>query len=274
MCSAQATFSISSSTGADLVAGGHTLNIKQGPGPRNRLHPSRIRPGQRFFPLLGSRRRRFTVSRIEGDWALTDREDGTKGRISIDRLLQTDAAGEGANYRFHGWKRLPRGYRIEFEVLRIDRAAGRCFVVLPEWDPGAEVELSPELLPEALRIRGARGSCRGDLTAVSAAALSLHGFSAAKPKGLSRVALPAHPADLAAGQEYRRLGDRKKFRLLEVKPAASTVSAWSGGRVVRLEAARLLALGPDGSGLHYFYLGGGLVEARRGRVKGKSGRSG
>ena len=38
------------------MAGGHTLNIKQGPGPRNRRHPSRIRAGQLFFPRSGDQR--------------------------------------------------------------------------------------------------------------------------------------------------------------------------------------------------------------------------
>lgn len=250
------------------MAGGHALNIKQGPGPRNPRHPSRIRPGQRFFPRAGSRRLRFTVKGVQGEWALIEREDGTKGRVSIDRLLRSDAGGDGVDYRFHGWRRLPRGYRTEFEVLRIDDGAGgQCFITLPEWDPGAEVGLSLAVLPEALRAPGGRGSCRADLTAVSAAALSLHSFSAAKPKGLSRAPLPAYPENLAAGQEYRRLGDGQKFRLLELDPGASSVAAWSGRRVVRLDAARLLAVGPDGSGLHYSYIGGGVAATRRRRTK-------
>jgi hypothetical protein len=249
------------------VAGGHTLNIKQGPGPRNARHPSRIRPGQRFFPLAGDKRRRFTVKRVDGEWALVDREDGRKGRISIDRLLASDAEGNGLDYRFHGWKRLPRGYRTEFHVLDISEAEGRCAIALPEWDPAAEVELSLASLPEAFRARGAVGSCRADLTAVSAAGLQLHDFSAAKAKGVSRIADGPHPGLLADGQEYRRRDDGKKFRVLEVDPGAATVRAWSGGRVVQLQAARLLARRADGEGVHYSYLGGGLSAARRRRAK-------
>jgi hypothetical protein len=251
------------------MAGGHTLNIKQGPGPRNACHPSRIRPGQRFFPVAGDRRRRFTVKRVDGEWALVDLEDGRKGRISIDRLLACDADGNGLDYRFHGWKRLPRGYRTEFQVLRISEVEGLCGIALPEWDPAAEVELSLVSLPEAFRTRGAVGSCRADLTAVSAAGLELHDFSAAKAKGVSRIADGPHPDLLAEGQEYRRRADGKKFRVLEADPGTATVRAWSGGRVVHLQAARLLAKGTDRDGLHYSYLGGGLSATRRRRAKKK-----
>lgn len=252
------------------MAGGHTLNIKQGPGPRNQRHPSRVRPGQRFFQRAGSRRLRFTVKRVEGDWALVEREDGSKGRVSIDRLLQSDGEANGVNYRFHGWRRLPRGYRIGFVVRDIDEEAGVCAIALPEWDPDAKVGLPTRTLPEALRAEGAQGSCRADLTALSAGALDLHAFSAAKPKGLSRPARRAHPEQLAAGQEYRRLRDGKKFRLLEVNAGASAVSAWSGRRVVRLEASRLLAVGPDGRGIHYSYIGGGVAATRRRAAGGRS----
>lgn len=255
------------------MAGGHTLNIKQGPGPRNSRHPSRVRPGQRFFPLVGSRRLRFTVKRVDGEWVRVDREDGSKGRVSLDRLLATDSEGNGANYRFHGWRRLPRGYRTEFEVLRIAEEAARCAIALPEWDLDAEVELSLATLPEELRVPGARGTCRADLTAVSEAGLALHGFSASKARGLSRTAAGEHPEVLAAGQEYRRCGDGKKFRLIEVEPGARTVSAWSGRRRVRLDATRLGAVGPDGGGLHYVYLGGGVSATRRRRSDGARRKS-
>jgi len=251
------------------VAGGHTLNIKQGSGPRNAAHPSRIRPGQRFFPLAGNSRRRFAVRQVHGEWALVDHEDGGKGRVSIDRLLASDDEGNGLYYRFHGWKRLPRGYRTEFEVVRICETTGRCAIALPEWDAVTRVETLLESLPDALRSLGARGSCRADLTAVSVGALQLHDFSAAQARGLSRVADGPHPKLLADGQEYRRRGDKKMFRLLEVDPAAASVAALSGGRVVRLRAARLLARRPDGEGLHFTYVGGGLSSTRKRRAKKK-----
>jgi hypothetical protein len=250
------------------VAGGHTLNIKQGPGPRNRRHPSRIRAGQLFFPRSGDQRLRFTVKAVDGEWARVEREDRSKGRVSVDRLLAVDDEGNGIDYRFHGWRRLPRGYRTELEVLRIVEQSGRGVIALPEWDPSAEIEVSLASLPEALRAQGAQGSCRADLTAVSEAGLGLHGFSVAKAKGLSRAAEGPHPELLAGGQKYRRRDDAKKFRLLEVNPDAATVSAWSGRRVVHIEAARLLAKRPDGEGLHYLYLGGGRTATRRRRATG------
>jgi len=266
MSSVPLTWSASCSIGADLVAGGHTLNIKQGPGPRDGRHPSRIRAGQLFFPLVGTQRLRLTVKRLDGEWALVEREDGSKGRVSIDRLLASDGEGNGVDYRFHGWRRLPRGYRTELEVLSISEETGRCAIVLPEWDSAAEVELLAHSLPEALRGQGALGSCRADLTAASAAGLQLHDFSTAKPKGLSRAANGPHPELLAPGQEFRRRGDAKKFRLLDVDPEAAMVPAWSGRRVVRLQATRLLARRSDGEGLHYLYLGGGRTATRHRRA--------
>jgi hypothetical protein len=252
------------------VAGGHALNIKQGPGPRSRRHPSRIRAGQLFFPRRGNQRLRFTVKAVDDEWARVEREDCSKGRVSVDRLLAADDEGNGINYRFHGWRRLPRGYRTEFEVLRVSEGSGTCAIVLPEWDPGAGVELSLAMLPEALRATGAEGSCRADLTSSSGAGLALHAFSSASAKGLSRAAVGPHPEFLADGQEYRRRRDGKKFRLLEVNPEAATVPAWSGRRTVRLEAARLLETGSGGEGFHYDYLGGGRTATRRGRAKRRS----
>jgi transcription elongation factor len=247
------------------VAGGHTLNIKQGPGPRNRRHPSRIRAGQLFFPRSGDQRLRFTVKAVDGEWARVEREDRSKGRVSVDRLLAADEEGNGIDYRFHGWRRLPSGYRTEFSVLRLE-GSGKCVIALPEWDPEVEVELAMSTLPEALRAPGARGSCRADLTSSSEAGLDLHAFSSASAKGLSRAAVGRHPDLLADGQEYRRQRDGKKFRLLEVDPEAATVAAWSERRRVRLDAARLLETGADGEGVHYTYIGGGRSATRRRRA--------
>ncbi len=252
------------------MAGGHTLNIKQGPGPRNGRHPSRIRTGQRFLPLAGTRRLRFTVKRLDGEWAMIEREDGSKGRVSIDRLLASDAEGNGVDYRFHGWRRLPRGYRTEFKVLHVSEESGTCVIVLPEWDLGTEVELVLATLPEALQAAEAEGSCRADLTASSEVGLELHSFSTASVKGLSRAAVGPHPNLLATGQEYRRRRDGKKFRLLEVDPKAATVPAWSGRRTVRLEVGRLLETRPDGEGVYYEYLGGGRAATRRERMTRRS----
>lgn len=249
------------------MAGGHSLNIKQGPGPRNRRHPSRIRPGQRFFPLTGTHRQRLTVKELGGEWVRVEREDGSKGRVSLDKLLASHPAGDGVHYRFHGWRRLPRGYRTDFVVSCIaEEEEARCSIVLPEWDPETVVELPLAALPPALRSSGATGSCRADLTAASHAGLALHGFSGERAKGLSRAVGETYPEFVVGGQEYRRRTDGKRFRLLEVQPGSPTVSAWSRRRVVRLEVIRLLARGPDGDGLHYVFIGGGLTAARRRRA--------
>jgi hypothetical protein len=43
------------------------------------------------------------------------------------------------------------------------------------------------------------------------------------------------------------------------------VPAWSGTRVVRLDTSRVLATRPDGKGMHYEYVGGGVAATRRRR---------
>jgi hypothetical protein len=251
------------------VAGGHSLNIKQGPGPRTPTHPDRIRAGQRFFPRRGAQRLRLTVKSVEREWVRVAREDGSEGNVALDQLLARDQAGNGVHYRFHGWRHLPRGYRTEMIVASVSEAEGRCVLVLPEWDPSAEIEELLSALPQELRRSGARGSCRADLTSQSVAGLGIHACGTAKVKGLSRSAGRAHPDLLAEGQEYRRHTDRKKFRLLEVDPDSPKVPAWSGSRVVRLDASRVLAVRPDGRGKTYEYVGGGVSTARRVRHRSR-----
>jgi hypothetical protein len=249
------------------VAGGHTLNIKQGPGPRNPSHPARIRAGQQFFPCSGPRRQRLTVKRLDGEWARVIRDDGSEVNVALDRLLAQDETGNGVHYRFHGWKQLSRGYRTELLVVDTSEDAGRCTLVLPEWDPSTEVEAILSVLPQEMRRPGATGSCRADLTSQSVAALNIHGCSRAKVKGLSRTAGGPHPNLLAEGQVFRRRSDRRKFRLLDVDPESPTVRAWDGGRVVRLGAPSLLELRPDGAGARYVYLGGGVAATRRRKAR-------
>ncbi len=247
------------------MAGGHSLNIKQGPGPRTPSHPARVRAGQLFFPRRGAQRLRLTVKSIDGEWVRVAREDGSEGNVALDQLLARDGAGNGVNYRFHGWKRLPRGYRTEMIVASVSVEDARCMLVLPEWDPNVEIVEPLSTLPVDLRKAGASGSCRADLTSQSAAGLSIHASSTSKVRGLSRKAGGQHPDILAEGQEYRRRSDRKKFRLLDVDPGSPKVPAWSGTRVVRLDAARVLAVRPDGEGKHYEYVGGGVAATRRRR---------
>jgi hypothetical protein len=248
------------------VAGGHSLNIKQGPGPRTARHPTRIRAGQLFFRRTGAQRLRFMVKRPEGEWVRVVREDGAEGSIALDRLLACDDAGNGIHYRFHGWKRLPRGYRTELLVLEVSAEAGGCVLLLPEWDPATEIEAALSVLPNELQKADAKGSCGADLTAQSVAALGIHACSSSKIRGLSRTATGPHPELLAEGQEYRRRTDDKRFRLLNIETRSPTVSAWNGTRTVRLDVGKLLALLPNGEGSNYIYLGGGLAATRRRRA--------
>lgn len=247
------------------MAGGHTLRLKQGPGPRDGRHPQRIRPGQVFFPRVGRRRRPMTVRSVEGEWVRVTLGDLSERRLALDRLLAVDGAGAGAHYRFQGWKPRVRGYRTAITVVAVDADAGRCRLVLPEWDAGTEVEELLSVLPATMRAVGASGSCMADLASPSAGGLGIHSCRPTKPRGLSRPSLDSHPGEVAEGQEFRRLRDGVRVRILEVDTASPGVVGWNGKRRVRLTRARLLAKKEDGTGRHYLYLGGGVREARRQR---------
>jgi len=246
------------------VAGGHTLNVKQGPGPRNPRHPARIRPGQMFFPRKGRQRLRVTVKRLDGEWVRVIREDGTELSLALDRLLACGEDGSGRHYRFHGWRVRPRGYRTELRVIDVSAESGRCVLRLSEWDPGTDVDEALTVLPEELRAPGAAGSCMANLASSSVAGLGIHSCRKSKVRDSSREASGPHPELLAEGQRFRRLGDGAKFRLLDTE--GPKVSAWNGRRVVRILKERLLAVGPDGQGRHYEYIGGGVAATRHKRA--------
>jgi hypothetical protein len=246
------------------VAGGHTLNIKQGPGPRNPRHPARIRPGQMFFPRKGRRRLRVTVKRLDGEWVRVIREDGTESSLTLDGLLARDEDGNGHHYRFHGWRFRPRGYRTELRVIDVSAESGRCVLRLPEWDPDTDVEEALTVLPEELRTPGGTGSCMANLASSSAAGLGIHSCRKSKVRDTSREASGQHPELLAEGQCFRRCGGGAKFRLLDTE--GPKVSTWNGRRVVRVSKERLLAVGPDGKGRHYEYVGGGVAATRHERA--------
>lgn len=192
-------------------------------------------------------------------------ENGERRRISLDRLLASDDNGNGIHYRFHGWKRLPRGYRTAFLVVGIDEKAGSATIVLPEWDAEVEVGVPLAALPSVARVRGGAGSCRADLTSTSRGGLDLHGYSENGPRGLSRPAVGQHPELLAKGQEYRRHRDGKRFRILDPDTEAGSVVAWSERRRVRLDPTRLLATRPNGAGRYYAYVRGGVAATRKRR---------
>jgi hypothetical protein len=244
------------------MSGGHTLNLKQGPGARDRRHPVRVRAGQVFFPRRGARRRRMTVRTVEGEWVGVVLDDGSGRRLALDSLLEVDEEGAGVRYRFQGWKPRPRGYRTELRVARVEPDTALCGLLLPEWDGATEIEELLSTLPRAMRVTGAHGSCMADLASPSAAGLGIHLCRPVGVRGLSRPRLAGHPEVLAEGQRFRRLADGAGFRILDADPASEKVVAWSGRRRVRLARSRLLDRGEDGSGRHYLYLGGGVREAR------------
>lgn len=256
--------------GVDLVAGGHSLNLHQGPGPRDSRHPQRIRDGQVFAPLHGRHHLRAVIRRIEGEWAQVVFEDGSERRLALDRLLAVDHAGRGVHYRFCGWRPRRRGYRAELRVLRVLPKASRCIVSLPEWDPEAEVDQPLAALPEQLRNPGAIGSCLANLASASVAGLNVHSIRAARFHDKSRERLGAHPSVLATGQRYRRRSDGAAFRLLEETSAGA--KAWNGNRVVVLRRDRLLATRHDGAGRYFEYIGGGIRKGRRRRAENGSAK--
>lgn len=217
-----------------------------------------------FTPLKKGPKLRLTVQLVEKEWARVRREDGSQGRVSVDRLLAQNDRGHGAYYRFHGWKPLARGYRVDFEVLTVDKAT--CIMRIPEWDPDEGIPQPLGILPTDLRHAGASGSCMANMGSQSAAALNIHSCkNQSAPKG-SRAALPRYPDVLAAGQRFRRRRDGQVFHLLD--PDQPRVKAWSGRRVVHLDRAHLLELRDGGTGRWYDYLGGGTAAARE--VRGRS----
>jgi len=207
----------------------------------------------------------MTVRSVEGEWVRVTLDDMSERRLALERLLAVDDAGAGIHYRFQGWKPRARGYRTAISVVAVDADAGRCRLVLPEWDPASEVEELLSAVPSTMRAVSATGSCMANLASPSAAGLDIHSCRATKVRGLSRASLDPHPDDLAEGQEYRRLSDGVRLRILEVDPASPAIAAWNGRRRVRLTRARLLARVEDGTGRYYLYLGGGVREARRRR---------
>jgi hypothetical protein len=207
----------------------------------------------------------MTVRSVDGEWVRVTLEDMSERRLALDRLLAVDGDGYGIHYRFQGWKPRTRGYRTAMTVVAVDRDVGRCRLVLPEWDAGTEVEELLSALPSKMRALGACGSCMANLASPSVGGLGIHSCLATKPRGLSRASLDPHPSEVAEGQEFRRLRDGIRFRVLVSNPASPEVVGWNGKRRVRLTKARLLAQRDDGTGLHYVYMGGGVRKARRRR---------
>jgi hypothetical protein len=204
---------------------------------------------------------------VDGEWVRVKLDDMSERRLALDRLLAVDGAGAGVHYCFQGWKPRARGYRTAVTVIAVDVDAGRCYLVLSEWDPATEIEELLSVLPSTMRRVGASGSCMANLGSPSAGGLGIHLCRPTMPRGLSRPVLDPHPGEVAEGQEFRRLGDGIRLRVLNADPAAPEVIAWNGKRRVRLSRARLLEKRQDGTGRYYLYLGGGVQEARRQRQR-------
>jgi hypothetical protein len=243
------------------MAGGHSLHVRQGPGPRWKHHPKRIRAGQIFFPRSGARRVGLTVKRVEGEAVRAVREDQTQRLYALDRLLAVDGDGAGVYYRFHGWKPRPRGYHTELRVVRACGESDACWFVLPEWDPTAEIAERLTSLPTELRVPGAVGSCMANLASDTVSGLSIHGFRLSKPRGVSRPEKGTHPHVVAIGQRFRRREDGQEF--LIVDDDEGHLRAWNGKRQVRMSSERLLAVDDAGRGCYYEYRGGGIRATRR-----------
>lgn len=212
-----------------------------------------------FTPLRKGPKPRLTVQRVGEEWARVRREDGTWGRVSLDRLLARDEEGKGAHYRFHGWKPLGRGYRVEFEVLGVDESV--CTLRLPEWDPDERIVQPLGILPLRLRRVGASGSCMANMGSRSAAALNIHSCKAEPAPTGSREERASYPALLVSGQTFRRRRDERVLRVVDVEQGR--IRAWNGERIVLLDRHRLLELRADGDGRWYEYLGGGASTFRR-----------
>src|SRR5262245_19016252 len=67
-------------------------------------HPLAVRPGQRFWPLAGRRKRPFVVRSVD-EIVVGTRLDGAGEpvRVTVARLLATDEDGHGRHYRLLGF---------------------------------------------------------------------------------------------------------------------------------------------------------------------------
>jgi hypothetical protein len=165
-------------------------------------HPLAIRPGQRFWPLSGRRRRPFAVRAVDADGgrAVGRRLDGAGEtvRVTLERLLALDDGGQGAHYRLLGF--LPGRYTTWATVVALD--ADDAVLVLPEWHPARPARCPARLLPSDARAVGSWMRCTADLSQPRTARLGLTGLRPAedpgpglchRPAWTPPVVKPAHP---------------------------------------------------------------------------------
>jgi hypothetical protein len=155
-----------------------------GPPP----HPLVARPGQRYWPRRGRRRRGFDVKRVAGEEVVGARVDGNREGVvvTLERLLARREDGQGAHYQLEGYR--SRSYSTFAYVHAI--GDGEAVLCLPEWHPQRPVSLFPSLIPEPARFPGAWLTLRCDLSAWSAARLEPSSIEPAQDPGPERIARP------------------------------------------------------------------------------------
>lgn len=151
-------------------------------------HPLTARPGQRYWPRTGRRRRPFVVRRVEGTHATGTRLEGQRDavRVSLARLLETRADGQGRYYQFQGF--VSRRYVTWAYVARIDQP--HAVLYIPEWHPGRPVALRLSLLPREAREPGTWLSLRCDLSASTPARLQPSHLGVTRDPGPERLRRP------------------------------------------------------------------------------------
>lgn len=156
----------------------HRIHLGIRVDPRSVGHPEVIRPGQRFFPRFGRRRRVIRVKSVRGEWA-TCLHEGTKTtvRAKVARLQARIEGGDGRYYRWLGWVSRPSGYPTEGVVVSSEEEFTA--LSLPEWGQPIELVTWTRLLPEQSRCEGARVSLRADLGAKDTARLQPRDFEPA-----------------------------------------------------------------------------------------------
>jgi hypothetical protein len=144
-------------------------------------HPVAVRPGQRYFPRSGSRRRQLQVTKVQAPAgvALARQLDGGRRtvRLTLGRLLAVGDDGQGLHYQFAGHAQ--RRYATHALVIKRDASSKMITLALPEWHPGRPVRIAQRLVPPDSQMPGSWLACTADLSQARAAALNLADLTAA-----------------------------------------------------------------------------------------------
>lgn len=156
-------------------------------------HPLEVRPGQRYWPRAGRRRRVFVVKRVSGEEVVVQRLDGAEERVRLKRarvLATRPEDGQGRHYAFGGC--IPRRYATHAALVALD--GEQAVLVVPEWHPARPVRLPLRQLPAGGADVGTWYRVTADLGAASAARLSVAGFVAVEDPGPGSAHRPAWSA--------------------------------------------------------------------------------